>query len=338
MLYKHASLVEQLLQEEVDRCHLIHHTACTESLRLLALVIGLGLAVCLGVYRRGWSGQHLVAHEPALLQAWEFMLLSRAWQLVHPAKLSLPGHPADSELFRQTAADEAIVTTAGAAAVPATSASISDSAARRLAVIRLEDHFATLGIEKEATMEQIKNAYKREVLKWHPDKVDGAYKDPLLHAHAQAKYDKVQRAYEVLSDHRKKLDHEKLLQEKARIEQEKAKIRVTETTHGLGFREYSAKKGVPRSWRHELQERVEEVDTLPPGFMEISPCLFIPPKKIPNEMNHTTTIRPSIIETVIMKKSKRQFAESDQTAASGREAAAEVIMRQSKRRTTESNR
>ncbi len=34
----------------------------------------------------------------------------------------------------------------------------------------MPDHYATLGIARDATEADIKKAYRKEALKWHPDK------------------------------------------------------------------------------------------------------------------------------------------------------------------------
>lgn len=59
-----------------------------------------------------------------------------------------------------------------------------------------KDYYSILGIEKGASEEDIKKAYRKQALKWHPDK----NKSP----HAEEKFKEVAEAYEVLSDPKKR--------------------------------------------------------------------------------------------------------------------------------------
>lgn len=59
-----------------------------------------------------------------------------------------------------------------------------------------KDYYKILGIQSGANEEEIKKAYRRMALKFHPDK----NKDP----NAEEKFKEVAEAYEVLSDPKKK--------------------------------------------------------------------------------------------------------------------------------------
>ena len=59
------------------------------------------------------------------------------------------------------------------------------------------DYYEVLGIEKAADAEEIKRAYRRLAMKYHPDRNPGD-------ADAEAKFKEAAEAYEVLSDESKK--------------------------------------------------------------------------------------------------------------------------------------
>ncbi len=63
----------------------------------------------------------------------------------------------------------------------------------------MKDYYATLGLSRAATAEEIKKAYRKKALECHPDRNPNNPK-------AEAQFKQVSEAYEVLSDEgRKKL-------------------------------------------------------------------------------------------------------------------------------------
>lgn len=64
-----------------------------------------------------------------------------------------------------------------------------------------KDYYETLGVSKNATKQEVKSAYRRQALKWHPDKNK--------EAHAEAKFKEINAAYEVLSDPDKRSAYDK---------------------------------------------------------------------------------------------------------------------------------
>ena len=62
-----------------------------------------------------------------------------------------------------------------------------------------EDYYETLGLSKSATSAEIKKAYRKMAIKYHPDK------NPDNKA-AEEKFKKAAEAYEVLSNSEKKLN------------------------------------------------------------------------------------------------------------------------------------
>lgn len=65
-----------------------------------------------------------------------------------------------------------------------------------------EDYYKVLGIEKNASADEIKKAYRKLALKWHPDK------NPNNKAAAEEKFKKISEAYAVLSDNEKRQQYD----------------------------------------------------------------------------------------------------------------------------------
>ena len=61
-----------------------------------------------------------------------------------------------------------------------------------------EDYYEILGIKKDATEDEIKKAYRKLALKWHPDK------NPNNREEAEEHFKKINEAYSVLSDKNKR--------------------------------------------------------------------------------------------------------------------------------------
>eukprot|EP00349_Pseudokeronopsis_sp_Brazil_P000267 CAMPEP_0202962026 /NCGR_PEP_ID=MMETSP1396-20130829/6119_1 /ASSEMBLY_ACC=CAM_ASM_000872 /TAXON_ID= /ORGANISM="Pseudokeronopsis sp., Strain Brazil" /LENGTH=371 /DNA_ID=CAMNT_0049682313 /DNA_START=33 /DNA_END=1148 /DNA_ORIENTATION=- len=62
-----------------------------------------------------------------------------------------------------------------------------------------KDYYKILGVNRNASQEDIKKAYKKQALKWHPDRCPTEKKDE-----AQKKFQEIGEAFEVLSDEDKK--------------------------------------------------------------------------------------------------------------------------------------
>ncbi|KAJ3085426.1 hypothetical protein HK102_014174 [Quaeritorhiza haematococci] len=66
-------------------------------------------------------------------------------------------------------------------------------------------HYQVLGVSQEATIEEVKKAYKREALKWHPDKNLDRKEE------AEKRFREVAAAYEVLSSEQKRAEYDRRL-------------------------------------------------------------------------------------------------------------------------------
>ena len=64
----------------------------------------------------------------------------------------------------------------------------------------MTNYYDTLNISKNATKDEIKNAYKKLAMKYHPDKNINNKEE------AEKKFKEVAEAYEVLSDTQKKMN------------------------------------------------------------------------------------------------------------------------------------
>ena len=65
--------------------------------------------------------------------------------------------------------------------------------------MEFQDYYEVLGVPREASPDEIKRAYRRLALKWHPDRHKEAGR-----AEAEARFKRVSEAYEVLSDEQKR--------------------------------------------------------------------------------------------------------------------------------------
>ena len=61
-----------------------------------------------------------------------------------------------------------------------------------------KDYYSTLGIDRNSSEEQIKKAYKKLALKYHPDRNKNDKK-------AEEKFKEINEAYQVLGDQEKKI-------------------------------------------------------------------------------------------------------------------------------------
>ena len=70
-----------------------------------------------------------------------------------------------------------------------------------------KDYYAILGVSRDADEKELKRAYRKLAMKWHPDK------NPDNQAQAQAKFQEISEAYDVLSDPEKRRTYDQFGEE-----------------------------------------------------------------------------------------------------------------------------
>ncbi|PON62561.1 DnaJ domain containing protein [Trema orientale] len=65
------------------------------------------------------------------------------------------------------------------------------------------DFYAVLGLKKECTALELRNAYKKQALRWHPDRCSASGNSKFVEE-AKKKFQAIQQAYSVLSDENKR--------------------------------------------------------------------------------------------------------------------------------------
>src|SRR3990170_4265046 len=61
------------------------------------------------------------------------------------------------------------------------------------------DYYDILGVTKSASAEEIKKAYRKQALEWHPDRHKGIDKEA-----AEKRFKEINEAYQILSDSQKR--------------------------------------------------------------------------------------------------------------------------------------
>ncbi|CAK9311303.1 unnamed protein product [Citrullus colocynthis] len=67
-----------------------------------------------------------------------------------------------------------------------------------------DSYYTILGVGSDSSPEEIRSAYRRLAMRWHPDRWARRTASPALLSEAKAKFQQIQQAYSVLSDQRKR--------------------------------------------------------------------------------------------------------------------------------------
>ena len=111
----------------------------------------------------------------------------------------------------------------------------------------MKNHYQTLGIERTSSQDEIKQAYRKLALKFHPDKNDG---DKFF----EERFRQIQEAYEVLSD----------LYEKGKYDSDFDRFFVGRQSYENTYpnQTYQQKKAEPKVAPEELKRKKEERERL----------------------------------------------------------------------------
>jgi curved DNA-binding protein len=72
--------------------------------------------------------------------------------------------------------------------------------------VQFQDYYETLGVPRGASADEVKKAYRKLALQWHPDRHEGA----AAKKDAEARFKRISEAYEVLSDPKKRERYDRL--------------------------------------------------------------------------------------------------------------------------------
>ncbi|UKZ58076.1 hypothetical protein TrVGV298_011941 [Trichoderma virens] len=154
------------------------------------------------------------------------------------------------------------------------------------------DHYKVLGVAKDAQVAEIRLAYRKLVLKCHPDKVQ----DPALKAQKQEEFQKVQQAYELLTDEeeRRKYDDQVKL---AELKEQLRKANVS---------------GTPRS---NSKYAEYEIRTAEPRASSYKPATNVPPPagkgySYPRSFEDDVTFRPPVYQTGSSRTRQTTYVDS----------------------------
>lgn len=157
------------------------------------------------------------------------------------------------------------------------------------------DPYAVLGVQKDATLAEIKSAHRKLVLKCHPDKV----KDESQRSKAQEEFQQVQQAYELLSDETKRTKYD----QKVRLAELRREMMAREGSSG-GSYPYSSPRGSGTSREYRDGRYYEERKPADAAFFEDDYRYTEEPRPMSRKYDEFERRRPRTKPTEEKKKSK----------------------------------
>ncbi|KAF7159760.1 hypothetical protein CNMCM5623_005149 [Aspergillus felis] len=157
------------------------------------------------------------------------------------------------------------------------------------------DPYAVLGVQKDATLAEIKSAHRKLVLKCHPDKV----KDESQRSKAQEEFQQVQQAYELLSDETKRIKYD----QKVRLAELRREMMAREGSSG-GSYPYSSPRGSGASREYRDGRYYEERKPADAAFFEDDHRYCEEPRPMSRKYDEFERRRPRTKTTEEKKKSK----------------------------------
>ncbi|KAK0584860.1 hypothetical protein LWI29_019862 [Acer saccharum] len=115
----------------------------------------------------------------------------------------------------------------------------------------MDDHYKILGLQRNASREDIKEAFRKMALKFHPDMHSQSPK--AVRDNATLTFKQLSEAYEILSDHRKRADYD------LRSSYSSVNKRSSHGGYGYGYthNNYGYKGGASQSYSHGFVSNLE---------------------------------------------------------------------------------
>ncbi|OVA01424.1 DnaJ domain [Macleaya cordata] len=125
---------------------------------------------------------------------------------------------------------------------------------------RSRSYYGMLGVDRDSSASEIRRAYRKLAMKWHPDRWT---RTPSLLGEAKQKFQKIQEAYSVLSDKRKRTMYDAGLYDPNQEEEE-------EGDHDEGFSDFLQEMvSLMASVKRKENNKVYSMEELQQMFMEM---------------------------------------------------------------------